>query len=361
MDSLDAMMQKMIGPWELGQILLAFAFLLGAFVARLIIVSILGRRLKALAARTETEADDIALNAVLGPVGSLVMIVGAYLAFRALAPAMEDVIAWSEKIFKVLLTLIVAWGVFRLVDAAAVIMMDMARRSDNTFDDHLVPILRKAAKVLVGIMAFLLAAQNLGYSVSGLLAGLGLGGFAFALAAKDTIANLFGGVTILIDRPFKVGDWITFDGNDGVVEEIGLRSTRVRTFAKTLTSVPNQSLANATVENHTLMPKRRIKMTVGVTYDSSPDQMRSLVDRVDAFLRGHAGIHQDFIMVKFTEFNASSLDLLVYCFSSTTDWVEHLQVRQEVNLGIMDIVEELGQSMAFPTRTVHLVKDEAQA
>ena len=191
--------------------------------------------------------------------------------------------------------------------------------------------------------------------------GLAWLGLAFALAAKDTLANLFGGVTILLDRPFKAGDWITFDGADGVVEEIGLRSTRIRTFAKTLTTVPNQTLSNAVVENHSLMPKRRIKMTVGVTYSTTSEQMRTLVARVEGMLKDHAGIDQEFMLVKFTDFNSSSLDLFVYCFSRTTDWAEHLQVRQEVHLGIMDIVEEMGLSIAFPTRTVHLARAEAEA
>ena len=121
-------------------------------------------------------------------------------------------------------------------------------------------------------------AQNLGYSISGLLAGLGIGGLALAMASKDTLANLFGSIMILIDRPFHVGDWITFPGGDGTVEEVGMRSTRVRTFAKTVVSIPNHAMANATVENHSLMPKRRIKFKLGVTYESTVDQVTGLVD-----------------------------------------------------------------------------------
>jgi len=354
-------MQSEIGPWTLTQIGLAFLFLLGAMIIRMIAVTVIGRRLQALADRTDTKADDVAIRAVVGPVGSLIMVFGVYLAFRLLAADLEYAAEWSDRIFKVVTTLIVAWGLFRLIDAAAIIGTEMAARTDNGVDNHLIPLLRKAAKVLLGLLAFVLVAQNLGYSISGLLAGLGLGGFAFALAAKDTLANLFGGVTILMDRPFRVGDWITFDGTDGVVEEIGLRSTRVRTFAKTLTSVPNQALANATVENHSLMPKRRIKMNVGVTYDATPDQMRALVARVKGMLEAKPEIDQDFMLVKFTNFGASSLDLFVYCFTVTTDWTEHLQMRQDVNLAIMDIVADLGLSIAFPTQTVHLIRDESEA
>lgn len=358
--NLESLLATPVGPWTAGALLSALGILVAAFVLRAVVLSAVGRRLHKLAERTASEADDVAIAAVLGPVGGLILIAGVYAAFRLLVTDLVELAVWSDRLFRVITILIVAWALFRLADAASIAFTELARRTDNDLDDTLVPLLRKAAKVMVTILAFLLSAQNLGYSVGGLLAGLGLGGLAFALAAKDTLANLFGGVTILLDRPFKAGDWITFDGADGVVEEIGLRSTRIRTFAKTLTTVPNQTLSNAVVENHSLMPKRRIKMTVGVTYSTSPDQMRELVARVETMLRAHAGIDQDFMLVKFIDFNASSLDLFVYCFTVTTDWSEHLQMRQEVHLGIMDIVEDMGLSIAFPTRTVHLAREEAE-
>ena len=238
--------------------------------------------------------------------------------------------------------------------------MEIASRTDNRLDDQIVPLLRKAAKTFLAVLAFILMAQNLGYSVSGLLAGLGIGGLALAMAAKDTLANLFGSLMILIDRPFHQGDWITFPGGDGVVEEIGLRSTRIRTFAKTVVSIPNQALANATVENHSLMPKRRIKFTLGVTYDSTVDQVRALVQRIEEFLQSNPDIDQEFMLVKFTEFNASSLDLFIYCFTASTDWTKHLSVKQDVNLRLMELVAEAGMSIAFPTQTIHLMEAETE-
>jgi len=162
---------------------------------------------------------------------------------------------------------------------------------------------------------------------------------------------------ILIDRPFYVGDWITFDGGDGVVEEIGLRSTRVRTFAKTVVSIPNAALANATVENHSLMPKRRIKFTLGVTYESTVSQVENLVQNIENYLKNNSDIDQEFMLVKFTTFNDSSLDLFIYCFTVTTDWTQHLSVKQDVNLKIMSMVEDLGMGIAYPTQTVHLVNE----
>ena len=354
MEPLSEFLQRETWVWTWGQIGTAFLTLVAAFILRTIVISRLAAFAERMARRTRTEADDIATRAVLGPLGWLVMWIGIYLAFLTLARGFQDLVFYADRVFKVLVTASIAWALFRLVDAMALGLQEFAERTDNEFDDQLVPLLRKAAKVLVGLMAFVLVVQNMGYSVSGLLAGLGLGGFAFALAAKDTIANLFGSVTIFIDRPFRVGDWITTGESDGVVEEIGLRSTRIRTFAKTLVSIPNQALTNATVENHSLMPKRRVKMSIGVTYDTTAAQMRELVARIEAYLSGRDDVHQEFKLVKFKTFADSSLEIFIYYFSVTTDWTEHMQVRQDVNLGVMEIVEDLGLSMAFPTRTIHM-------
>jgi MscS family membrane protein len=357
-DNLSATLATQIGSWSLGQLLSAFLVLVAAFACRMVVVFILGRRLRKLAERTETKADDIAIDTMTGPVGLVVVILGFYIAFRILAAGHLELSQTASLVFKALVTLLVAWMVFKLVDAVAVGFQEYAARTETPLDDQLIPLLRKASKVFVGILAFVLTAQNLGYSVSGLLAGLGIGGLAFALAAKDTVANLFGSVMILIDRPFRIGDWVTLEGADGVVEEIGLRSTRIRTFAKTVVSIPNQALANATVENHSLMPKRRVKMTIGVTYDTKPDQMRQALQRIREYLEQHPGIHQEFKMVKFTDFGDSSLNIFLYYFTVSTDWSKHLSLRQEINLAIMDILEETGLAVAFPTRTVHLVGHE---
>ncbi|MCB1184243.1 mechanosensitive ion channel family protein [bacterium] len=361
MNQLTSLLATPLGPWSVLDLAIALAFIVAGFVARALLNAFVTRRLLTLAARTETRADDLAGEALVSPLGLILPVVGLYLALRRLLgvqPAWLDV---SDQVFRVVSILVITWTAFRLVDAGAVLLHELAAKTASRLDDQVVPLVRKALKTFLGILAFILIAQNLGYSVSGLLAGLGIGGLALAMAAKDTLANLFGSIMILVDRPFHVGDWVTFDGGDGVVEEIGLRSTRVRTFAKTVVSIPNQALANATVENHSLMPKRRIKFTVGVTYDSSVDEMRTLVERIEAWLRANEEIDQEFMLVKFTEFGPSSLDIFVYCFTRTTDWTRHLAVRQDVNLAIMGLVEEMGLSIAFPTRTVHLVNDSRAA
>ncbi len=357
MSNLTEFLNTTVGPWTVTQLLIAFAFIVGGFVLRAILNAFVAKRLAALAARTETEADDAASAALINPLGMIVPVIGAYLAVRLLLAVQPEWLLAADRVFKVISILVITWTAFKLIDALTILLFELASHTESKLDDQIVPLVRKALKTFLGVLAFILIAQNLGYSVSGLLAGLGIGGLALAMAAKDTLANLFGSIMILIDRPFHVGDWVTFKGGDGVVEEIGLRSTRVRTFSKTVVSIPNAALANATVENHSLMPKRRIKFNLGVTYDATGEQVSNLVNRVEEYLKGNPDIDQEFMLVKFTTFNASSLDLFIYCFTVTTDWTQHLAVRQDVNLKVMSLVEEMGMSIAFPTQTLHLVED----
>jgi MscS family membrane protein len=357
MDSFFSALNTPVGPWTWLQLLLAFGFIIGGFIARAILNSVIRQRLAAMSAKTETLADDAATEALVHPLGVVLPVAGIYFALRTLLMFHPEWLSNTDKGFRILTILIMGWTAFKLLDAFAILLKEFSAKTDSKLDDQIVPLLRKAMKTFLGILMFILIAQNLGYSVSGLLAGLGIGGLALAMASKDTLANLFGSLMILIDRPFHHGDWITFKGGDGVVEEIGLRSTRIRTFAKTVISIPNQALANATVENHSLMPKRRIKFSLGVTYGSTTDQMATLVQNIEAYLQGNADIDQEFMLVKFTKFNDSSLDIFVYCFTVTTDWTRHLAVRQDVNLKIMSLVEDLGMGIAFPTQTVHLVEE----
>ena len=358
MNQLTAFLDRPLGPFTGAALLAALGFIVAAYVLRAIVNRWLAKHLLAFTDRTETKSDDVAARALVTPLGQILPLAGVYLAFRVLAEGQQEWVDVGANVFLVAATLLVTWTLFKFIDAWAILATERSRTTGSTIDDTLVPTLRKALKTFVAVVVFVVVVQNLGYSVSGLLGALGVGGLAVALAAKDTLANLFGGVTILVDRPFKSGDWITLSGADGVVEEVGLRSTRIRTFAKTLVSIPNSVLANATVENHSLMPKRRIKLSVGVTYDASPDQMREAIRRIEAYLRDNSEINQEFLMVKFTDFGASSLDILVYCFTVTTDWVKHLQARQDVQLSIMDILEDLGLEIAFPTQTVHLAGED---
>jgi MscS family membrane protein len=350
-------LQQTAGPWTMYQVSIGFLLAAFGFIARLVLGYVASHQLAKFTARTESRADDLAVEAIVKPLGTILPMAGVFLGIRYLVSLQPE---WTwlanlDRLFRIVSILLVTWMAFRLADAGATLLSEMSARTESKLDDQLVPLARKGGKVFIATVGLLLVAQNLGYSVSGLLAGLGIGGLALAMAAKDTLANLFGSLMIMLDRPFHVGDVITFSGGEGVVEEIGMRSTRVRTAGRTVVSIPNQNLANATVENQSLMPRRRIKFTIGVTYDATASQMQELVTRIEELLRADEGVDPEQIMVRFTEFGASSLDIMVQYFTVTTEYPRSLEVRQRVNLALMQLIEEMGLQFAYPTRTVHLV------
>jgi len=309
-----------------------------------------------MAARTRSEFDDRFLECARKPAEALVFVAGLFIAVAVLQLPTEpyDLHDVAVTLLKVLVIGIGAWFLFNLTSVADHYLSHWAARTDSTLDDQLAPLLRKSLRIFVVVMAVLMVVQSFGYPITGLLASLGIGGLAFALAAKDTVSNIFGSLMIIFDRPFKVGDLIKAGEIEGMVEEVGFRSTKVRTFTKTLISVPNNIIANTAVDNLSRMLKRRIRMTIGVTYASRRAQIGIAVERIRAMLQAHPGVDQEFIQVNFTDFGASSLDILITCFSTTTDFAEHLAVREEVCLQIMAIIEELGLEFAFPSRTVYV-------
>ena len=342
--------------------LTAFGIVLSAFIAKKIFGFFYKRALMPLAQKTKRELDDRFLDCLQKPAEFLIFLFGLFVAIEVLQLPVEpyDLKKHATSILKALIILDVAWFLFNLVDMVDHYLNRWAARTESALDDHLAPLVRKSLRIFIVIMAALMAIQTFGYPVTGVLASLGIGGLAFALAAKDTVSNIFGSLMIIFDRPFHIGDWIKAGDMEGTVEEIGFRSTKIRTFAKTLISVPNNVIANMALDNFSRMPKRRIRLNIGVTYDSSPTQMREVVSRIREMLKNHPAIDQEFFLVNFTDFGASSLDIMVYCFTTTTVWGEYLDAREDVCLKIMDIVEELGLEIAFPSTTVYLRKDDQE-
>ena len=348
---------------SLMQYSLAFLAILLSLILRRVFTSVVIGQLRKIAERTRTDLDELLLEAIAPPLAFAFVIGGLWIAAVVLVLPHEpvDVHRVAFMILRTLIIVDITWALFRVTDVFATAIGRFTAKTDSSLDDQLVPIIRKSIKVFVGVLAFVFAVQNLGYSVASLLAGLGIGGLAVAFAAKDTIANFFGSITILLDRPFTVGDWIETPDYEGVVEEVGFRSTKVRTFARTQVSVPNSILANDVVNNWSRMPIRRIKMVVGVTYESTAEQMEQAVEGIRKLLGEHEGVHKDFYLVYFTDFGSSSLDIFVYYFSETTVWAEYLAVRQDVNLKIMRLLESLDMEVAFPSRTVYLRNEDGSS
>ena len=252
------------------------------------------------------------------------------------------------------------WLGFRFADALCDFFAMKAERTDSKLDDQLVPLARKSLKAFLTIIGGIFILQNLNVDVDSLLAGLGIGGLAVALAAKDTAANLFGSVMIFLDKPFQIGDFIKIGSHvEGTVEEVGFRSTRVRTGYNSLVSFPNSIVTNSTVDNLGERRYRRYKTTLGLTYDTSPEQVQAFCEGVRAVIDSQPGMRKDFYMVEFQEFGPHSLDVMVYCFMDVPDWTTELRVRTNLNLAIMRLARELGVGFAFPTQTLH-VRQEAE-
>ena len=342
--------------WTGQEIGVTFAILLGTFVFRWLFRHMMDRVAARLARITTTHVDDLLVVAVKKPLEWVVVVLGLYLAIYTLRPP-EMVMGVLRAGFWVPFSLLTAWMIFRCVNVFTSMLKEWARKTDTTLDDHLVPIVERSLQIMVWIMAALMILQNLGYSVSGLLAGLGIGGLAVALAAQKTLADVFGSIMLLADRPFVPGDWIVSPDREieGVVERIGFRSTRIRTFEQTVVAIPNNRLAEFVIDNISSRPYRRVWITVGLTYDTPSDRMREAVSRIENLLRTHPEVSQEStILVRFNEISENSLDIMVYYFTATTVWEDYLRIREDVNLKIMEIVESLGLRMAFPTRTVHV-------
>lgn len=359
LNDLQTALSQALGGMQLQHLGVAFLFVLGGLVGRWVLTTTISRLVRKVTRHSRTEIDDLFVDAVERPAGLGIVLVGVYLAADSFQPTPQvDVLL--QKALLLCVSALLTWLMLRIVDVLTTVLRNWAQKTDSALDDQLVPLVSKASKVAVGILAALLVLQNMGYSVSGLIAGLGVGGLAVALAAQKTLADLFGSIMLLVDRPFTVGDWVKSpDGAvEGVVEEVGFRSTRIRTFEKTLVHVPNSRLAEFIIDNMDRRPARRVWITVGLTYRSTSEQMSAAVSAIRGILERHEGVDQAFYLVRFTDFGQSSLDIMVYYFSKSTVWDIYLSVREDVNLKIMDALEQLNLEIAFPTRTVHLAQDE---
>jgi len=257
-----------------------------------------------------------------------------------------------------LVTLGVVWAAVNIVDIVASYFYELSKKSQNKFDDLLVPLLHKSAKVLVFTVGILVVANTMGSDLSALLTGLGIGGLAFALAAKDTLANLFGSLTVLVDRPFQIGDWINIDDIHGMVEEVGFRSTRIRTFYNSIVTVPNSTLTHKFIDNYGVRRFRRLSTKLSIEYSTPPEKIEAFCEGVRQLILAHRWTRKDYFQVYLNELGASSLDIMLYVFWEAPDWNTELLERHRLLLDILRLGRDLGVNFAFPTQTLHLFKEE---
>ncbi len=348
-ESFDLLPQE----WRVG--LVVFALVFGTATVAYLASYIIGA-LERKFSKTRNLWDDAFLHAARKPIVGFVWLQGVYWAAEV-AHKYSDAAIFeaNETVLKMGFIWMLVWWLLRLIKQSEKILVSPMKMK-TPMDYTTVNAVSKLSRAVVIITAVLIAMQSLGYSISGVLAFGGVGGIAVGFAAKDLLANFFGGFIIHLDRPFKVGDWVRSpDRNiEGVVEHIGWRLTTLRTFDLRPLYVPNAAFTTIAVENPSRMSNRRISETIGIRY-ADVSQMGEIVADIRSMLENHEDIDTDqTLIVNFVAFNASSLDIMVYTFTKTTKWVEFHEVKQDVLLQISNIIEGYGAEVAFPTRTLHL-------
>jgi MscS family membrane protein len=243
---------------------------------------------------------------------------------------------------------------YRSVDMFAYFMMEQALKTDSKLDDQLVPLFRKGLKIITVLVGVIFVLQNLDVDVTSLLAGVTIGGLAFSFAARDTVANLFGSITIFADKPFLVGDWIKAADVEGIVEQVGFRSTRVRTFYNSLVSVPNSKFTDSVVDNLGARKYRRILAELGLAYGTEPDQMEIFCNGIRAIIKAHPQTRKDVYEIHFSGYGDFSLKIMLYFFAEVSSWSEELRCRHEIYLDILRLAKKINVKFAFPTQTLHI-------
>jgi MscS family membrane protein len=337
-----------------------FAVVTITFIAGAVVRRILARLAKR-AQKTSTKADDVLFGSLLGPSRVLVWIIGLSFAAQIIGAHTEEatkkIIVDVVGVFRnVGIISVLTWFVLRFINNYEASYIEAKTSAGEKVDKTLINAVRNALRAAVMVTAALIVLQTMGININGLLAFGGVGGITVGFAAKELIANMFGGLTIYIDKPFGVGDWIRSPDREieGTVEEIGLRVTVIRTFDKRPLYVPNAVFTTIAVENPSRMTHRRIRETIGVRYDDV-GQIPAILQDIRKYLKENPDIDESqTLMVNVNEFGASSVDFFIYTFTRTTVWTEFHTVKEKVMLAISDIITQHGGEIAFPTTTVHV-------
>lgn len=338
---------------QIWQYIAVFCWLLLGLIFRKIFEFILDNYIHRLAKKTKFTWDDDLIDGVDKPFGFIFMMFFWLATFTNLQLSVT-VNHYLSLILEIAVSVGFIWLFYNLSDVFSKYLGVLTSKTETKLDDQLVPLIRKTLRFFVLVMGIILILQNNGYNVASLIAGLGIGGLAVALAARDTLANFFGSITIFVDKPFRIGDWIKVAGVEGTVEEVGFRSTRIRTFYNSLVSVPNSNISNNEVDNLGLREYRRLLTTLNLTYSTSPEQMEAFVEGIKAIVKSNSHFRQDFYEVHFNAFGAHSLDVMVYVFFKVPDWSTELQQKHNFFLEVLKLAKEVGVEFAFPTQTLHV-------
>ena len=346
--------------WFFGAVLLGFIFkkLISKYLSHLLF-KVVGKKGEEVGVE---KFDDLLTK----PIGFCIMLSIIYLGSTHIQyPAVWNLDPENEIGLKMLInkgfSLIYIYSIFRiflrLIDYIGLILLKRAEETASKMDDQLIPFVLEIIKFVVYVFAiFIILGSVLGVNIIALTTGLGIGGLALAMASKESLENLLGSFTIFLDQPFTVGDVVTVGAVTGVVEKVGFRSTRIRTFDKSLVTLPNKKMIDAELDNLGMRPVRRVKFNIGLTYETSTNQIKAIVTDIQEMINLHEKTNQDG-RVRFQEFGSSSLDIMVMYFVDSPNWEDLINVKEEVNYKIMEIVKKHNSDFAFPSTTVYLQKN----
>jgi MscS family membrane protein len=322
---------------------------LAAVLLRRLIIALISSQSRRL---SEKASNKLLLPALEGPAATLAMLFGLFMALAVIPiwAAVPNVVRLGER---GALAAVLLWGV-ACAGGAVIDHFAGGERARSLHITAFIPLIKRTLAAFFAVFSVLVVFESLGFEVKTFLAGLGIGGLAFALAAQDTIANMFGSFVVVMDQPFYVGEYIRVAGNEGTVEEIGLRSTRLRTVQRTQIVIPNKTVAAEVITNFTRMPQRRVDTVLGVTYDTPPEMIQAVLADLRALLRADPGVHQGQIVVSLADFNDSSLRVQILYFTADPDWESHMAVRERINIAILRAFAAQGVSLAFPSSVIHL-------
>lgn len=332
--------------------------------AALIIASILGAKIiywilsklaRKFTSRTKSKLDDLLLDMLEEPVAYGIGLIGIWqsIFYMDVAPGAESTI---DKAFYLVAVGMVAWALTRTIEALIeTYLIPIVEKSESDLDDQLLPILRKTLKTAIWVISIIIGLDNAGYDVGAVIAGLGIGGLALALAAQDSVKNLFGGLTIFIDKPFKVKDRIKISGFDGSVEEIGIRSTRIRTLDGRRVTIPNSKFSESAIENVSSEPNRKVIMNFGLTYDTDQEGIKKGIEILDQIVNTHPSTEEN-VFTGFNAFNDSSLNLILVYYIKPGENI--LGTQTEINLDILTQFNAHKLEFAFPTQTLYNIEQK---
>ena len=340
-----------------GNSILNWAIAVGILILSFVVVKMLywifSNVIRRLTSKTKTNLDDVLIDKLEKPLTYLVLILGYWISIHYLV-FKEEVELVLENAAYFLLVIDVTAILSRIVDALITeIIMPISEKSDSSFDNQLIPVIQKGVRSIIWILGIIIGLDNIGFDITAMIAGLGIGGLALALAAQDSVKNIFAGIMIFLDKPFRIKDRIQVDGFDGIVEEVGLRSTRLRTLEGRIVTIPNSRFTDNSVTNVTSQPTLKVKLNLGLIYDTDEVQMQKAIDILEDIVKNQEAITDDYA-AGFNGFGDFSLNILfIYYVKADSHW---LDTQTLVNKEILRRFNKEGLEFAFPTQTI-LKKD----